>query len=190
MAETPAHRETTLQAARQGRPWYAFGIAIPIGVLGGLIGLGGAEFRLPVLAGPLGYVARRAVALNVAISLITVLASLAIRGSTLTFAPIAPLLLPMGAMIAGALVTAFIGTSLVGRFSNERLEQIILVFLVTRGTARGDHPVYNLESGPWGHPDLVSQSDLPSYPTPGTFGVTTAPQVCFLDESSLRPYTR
>jgi uncharacterized membrane protein YfcA len=103
-------------------------------MLGGLIGLGGAEFRLPVLAGPLGYLARRAVALNVAISLITVLASLAIRGGTLTFAPIAPLLLPMGAMIAGALITAFIGPNLVGRLSNERLEQVILVFLVTIGS--------------------------------------------------------
>jgi hypothetical protein len=39
----------------------AFGYAVPIAVLGGLIGLGGAEFRLPVLAGPLGYSARRAV---------------------------------------------------------------------------------------------------------------------------------
>lgn len=134
MTEPRGHPDAISQAARYGRPWYAFGIAIPIGVLGGLIGLGGAEFRLPVLAGPLGYSARRAVALNVAISLITVLASLAIRGGTLTFAPIAPLLLPMGAMIAGALVTAFIGTSLVGRLSNERLEQVILVFLVTIGS--------------------------------------------------------
>ncbi len=121
-------------ARAHGRPWYAFGIAVPIGVLGGLIGLGGAEFRLPVLAGPLGYVARRAVALNVAISLVTVLAALAIRGRTLTFAPIIPLVLPMGAMIAGALVTAFVGTGLVGRLSNERLERVILVFLVIIGS--------------------------------------------------------
>ncbi len=99
-----------------------------------MIGLGGAEFRLPVLAGPLGYVARRAVTLNVAISLITVLAALAIRGRTLSFAPLAPLLLPMGAMIAGALVTAFIGTALVGRLSNERLERLILVFLLIIGS--------------------------------------------------------
>ncbi|MGH2403190.1 MAG: sulfite exporter TauE/SafE family protein, partial [bacterium] len=42
----------------------AFAYAVPIGVLGGLIGLGGAEFRLPVLAGPLGYSAREAVPLN------------------------------------------------------------------------------------------------------------------------------
>ncbi|MGQ9928186.1 MAG: sulfite exporter TauE/SafE family protein [Chloroflexaceae bacterium] len=133
MATHSEPRTNRSDEASHGRPWYAFGIAIPIGTLGGLIGLGGAEFRLPVLAGPLGYVARRAVALNVAISLVTVIASLVIRGSTLTFAPIAPLLLPMGAMIAGALITAFIGASLVGRLSNERLEHVILVFLVTIG---------------------------------------------------------
>ena len=34
------------------RPGFAFLTAVPIAVLGGLIGLGGAEFRLPVLAGP------------------------------------------------------------------------------------------------------------------------------------------
>lgn len=134
MAKQPGYTKTSPPADYHGRPWYAFGVAVPIGMLGGLIGLGGAEFRLPVLAGPLGYLARRAVALNVAISLITVLASLAIRGGTLTFAPIAPLLLPMGAMIAGALITAFIGPNLVGRLSNERLEQVILVFLVTIGS--------------------------------------------------------
>jgi hypothetical protein len=40
-------------------------------MLGGLIGLGGAELRLPVLAGPLGYAARQAVPLNLAVSLMT-----------------------------------------------------------------------------------------------------------------------
>ncbi len=75
----------------------------------------------------------RAVTLNVVISLVTVIASLAIRSGTLSFAPNVPLLIPMGAMIAGALVTAFIGISLVVRLFNERLEQIILVFLVTIG---------------------------------------------------------
>lgn len=40
----------------RGRHWkVAFAYAVSIGVLGGLIGLGGAEFRLPILAGPLRY---------------------------------------------------------------------------------------------------------------------------------------
>lgn len=36
-----------------------FGLAVPIGLLGDLIGLGGTEFRLPVLVGPLRYPARQ-----------------------------------------------------------------------------------------------------------------------------------
>ena len=46
------------------------------------MGLGGAEFRLPVLAGPLGYPARQAVPLNLLVSLVTLFASLLIRGGT------------------------------------------------------------------------------------------------------------
>ena|SRR5215217_5532472 len=71
----------------------------PIGLLGGLIGLGGAEFRLPVLAGVFGYKARRAVALNLAISLITVVNSLLIRSSTLSLSPVITLLAVVIAMI-------------------------------------------------------------------------------------------
>lgn len=47
------------------KPLLAFFAAIPIVLLGGLIGLGGAEFRLPVLAGPLRYAAKQAVPLAV-----------------------------------------------------------------------------------------------------------------------------
>jgi uncharacterized protein len=60
-------------------PRLALAYGALIGLLGGLIGLGGAEFRLPVLAGVFGYRAHRAVALNLAISLITVLSALLIR---------------------------------------------------------------------------------------------------------------
>lgn len=42
----------------------AFLYAVPISLLGGLMGLGGAEFRLPVLAGPLGYKARQTAGLG------------------------------------------------------------------------------------------------------------------------------
>src|SRR5215207_6140226 len=83
---------------------------VPIGLLGGLIGLGGAEFRLPVLAGVFGYAARRAVALNLAISLVTVVSALLIRGGRLSFAPLLGLLPVVVAMIAGAVSVAYVGT--------------------------------------------------------------------------------
>jgi uncharacterized protein len=106
----------------------------PIGLLGGLIGLGGAEFRLPVLAGVFGYKARRAVALNLAISLITVVSALLIRAGTLSLAPVVALLAVVLAMIAGAVSAAFVGTAFVHHISEHLLERIILVFLVVIGT--------------------------------------------------------
>ena len=63
----------------------SFFYAIPIGVLGGLVGLGGAEFRLPVLAGPLNYTARQAVPLNLVVSLVSNITAPRIRGRTLSF---------------------------------------------------------------------------------------------------------
>ncbi len=113
----------------------AFLSAIPIAILGGLIGLGGAEFRLPVLAGPLGYTVRKAVPLNLAVSLTTIIASLLIRGRTLSLAPLGPFWPAMLALIGGAVVAAFFGASLSGRLSNEQLERVILVLLVAIGCA-------------------------------------------------------
>src|SRR5215210_3725061 len=106
---------------------------VPIGVLGGLPGLGGAELRLPVLAGPLGYSARKAVPLNLAVSLITLIVSLAIRSRALSFYSIIPFRYAIFAMIMGAVVAAFFGTELAGKLSDEKLERVILVLLVSIG---------------------------------------------------------
>src|SRR5262245_66086867 len=50
-----------------------------VGVAGGLLGLGGAEFRLPVLVGYFRYGLLRAISLNLAVSLVTVLAAASSR---------------------------------------------------------------------------------------------------------------
>src|SRR5215216_2680767 len=126
MAPKPEVRRSPVAALLYGAP---------IGLLGGLIGLGGAEFRLPVLAGVFGYKARRAVALNLAISLITVVSSLLIRFSTLSLAPVVALLPVIIAMIVGAVSAAYVGTAFVHRISEHLLERIILVFLVVIGIA-------------------------------------------------------
>ena len=56
------------QHRRQTMP-IAFISGAAVGVLGGMIGLGGAEFRLPLLVGLFGFVALQAVILNKALSL-------------------------------------------------------------------------------------------------------------------------
>jgi uncharacterized membrane protein YfcA len=113
----------------------AFVFAVPIAVLGGLIGLGGAEFRLPVLAGPLGYATRQAVPLNLSVSIITILASLLIRSRSLSLVPVAPFTTAILALIAGAVVAAVAGTALFSRLSDARLERTILVLLLVIGIA-------------------------------------------------------
>jgi uncharacterized membrane protein YfcA len=113
----------------------AFLYAVPIAILGGLMGLGGAEFRLPVLAGPLGYAARQAIPLNLVVSLVTLSAAAVTRWRTVSLAPLAPLAPELLSMVGGAVVAAFFGASLAGKLSDERLERIILVLLVVIGAA-------------------------------------------------------
>jgi uncharacterized membrane protein YfcA len=57
----------------------AFTARALVGVLGGMIGLGGAEFRLPLLIGLFGFIALQAVVLNKATSLLVVLTALPAR---------------------------------------------------------------------------------------------------------------
>lgn len=102
-------------------------------MLGGLIGLGGAEFRLHVLKGAFGHPAHDAVPLNLAFSLVTLLAALAFRIRPETAGLLEPLLPVLGALIAGSTTGAWIGASAAGRLSPERLEQLILVLLVGIG---------------------------------------------------------
>ena len=57
----------------------AFASGAIVGVLAGLIGLGGAEFRLPLLVGVFGHSVLKAVVINLLVSLITVSCSLVFR---------------------------------------------------------------------------------------------------------------
>jgi uncharacterized protein len=111
----------------------AFGFGVPIGALGGLIGLGGAEFRLPVLTGIFRYPPRSAVALNLAISLITVAAALAVRAATLDPAPVVSLLPVAAAIASGAVLAAYLGVGWVHRVSEVQLRRTILVLLLAIG---------------------------------------------------------
>ena len=59
----------------------AFAGGAVIGALGGLIGLGGAEFRLPLLIGAFRFPALQAVILNKAMSLVVVTSALPFRAA-------------------------------------------------------------------------------------------------------------
>ena len=111
----------------------SFLFSVPIGIVGGMIGLGGAEFRLPVLAGPLNYQVRRAIPINLTISLVTLIVSLIIRGSILHLNLLygfSPLII---SMIIGGMIAAFFGAGVAHRIDEGLLEKIILVLLVFIG---------------------------------------------------------
>ena len=107
----------------------AFLWGLPIGALGGLIGLGGAEFRLPVLVGALGYAARQAIPLNLAISLVTLTVALGTRARVLSLTAVAPLVPVIAGLIVGAVSTAVLGASLAARLPRKRLEGVIAALL-------------------------------------------------------------
>ena len=68
----------------------AFTAGALVGVLGGMIGLGGAEFRLPLLIGLFGFVALQAVVLNKAMSLLVVLTALPARLFSVPWSSLSP----------------------------------------------------------------------------------------------------
>jgi uncharacterized protein len=111
----------------------AVGFGAGIGVLGGLIGLGGGEFRLPVLTSGFGYSARAAVPMNLIVSLITLATSLAIRAETLSFAPVGPYVVEVAALGVGGMVGARWSARLLTRLSDHRLEYAIAALLAAIG---------------------------------------------------------
>lgn len=101
-----------------------------VGTLGGLIGLGGAEFRLPLLIGWFGFSALPAVILNKAMSLTVVAAALPLR---LHAVPLLDLLARSDVvltLLAGSLIGAWQGASWATRLRSQQLYRIIALLLV------------------------------------------------------------
>lgn len=120
---SPAASRTTLAGPRS--PTAAFGGGAIIGALGGLIGLGGAEFRLPLLIGAFRFAALQAVILNKAMSLIVVATALPFRAGTVPFAAIAmhrPIIVNL---LAGSLLGAWLGAGWATRVASHTLYRVI-----------------------------------------------------------------
>lgn len=108
----------------------AFAGGVGIGALGGLIGLGGAEFRLPLLIGAFRFGALEAVIVNKAMSLIVVASALPFRTSTVSFATIGSHWMIVANLLAGSLLGAWIGASWATRLESETLFRVLALLLV------------------------------------------------------------
>jgi len=111
----------------------AFGSGAVIGILGGLIGLGGAEFRLPFLISLFRFRGLEAVILNKATSLVVVATALPFRAATVPFADIAAQWPIIVNLLAGSLIGAWVGAEWATRLKSETLYRVIAILLVVIG---------------------------------------------------------
>lgn len=109
---------------------WAFVAGAAIGVLGGIIGLGGAEFRLPLLIGVFGFVAQSAVIMNKAMSLIVVLTALPARLVSVPWSQVSPHWFVVVNLLAGSLVGAWLGATWATRMRSVTLYRVLAALLV------------------------------------------------------------
>lgn len=119
------------------RSWKAFGWGVPVATLGGLIGLGGAEFRLPVLVAVFDYRAKSAVAINLLVSFVTVVAAFATRARVTSLANLAPELPIIGALAVASMIGAYLGSHALHKINERILEQVIMSLLIGIGLILG-----------------------------------------------------
>lgn len=147
----------SIDSPRRTKP-QAFGIGTLIGTLGGLIGLGGAEFRLPVLVGWFGFPTLEAVILNKVTSLIVVTFSVLFRGSAIPWHDVISHWAVIANVLVGSLAGAWIGAHYASRISQRVLNTTILVLLVALAIGmigghdwlRGDHGLHIAGALLWG----------------------------------------
>lgn len=135
----PAHEpDTTVQAIatplaphRLARSMpLAFTAGAAVGLLGGMIGLGGAELRLPLLIGVFGFAALQAVIMNKALSLIVVLTALPARLLGVPLGSVTEHWGIVANLLAGSLLGAWLGATWATRMRTRTLYRVLAVLLV------------------------------------------------------------
>lgn len=111
----------------------SFSIGALIGVLGGLIGLGGAEFRLPVLVGLFKFKTIHAVMINLVVSLVTVCFSFLFRASIIPYSLVWEHSLIILNLLAGSLAGSYLGVHFATRLDEKKLNRLVMAFLVFLG---------------------------------------------------------
>ncbi|MEF3193929.1 MAG: sulfite exporter TauE/SafE family protein [Halothiobacillaceae bacterium] len=118
---------TLTRAARQGGGFVAGGL---IGALGGLIGLGGAEFRLPVLKGVFRLATLEAVIFNKAMSLLVVAVALLSRSGSIPWGEVWAHGAIVANLLAGSLLGAWFAAGKAIRLPERVLNTTIMLLLV------------------------------------------------------------
>lgn len=124
-----ASTEIPPASARRRLP-AAFVAGAIVGVLGGMIGLGGAEFRLPLLIGVFGFVALQAVILNKAMSLIVVATALPARLFSLPISDLTPHWTVVLNLLGGSMLGAWAGATWATRMRSATLYKVLALLLV------------------------------------------------------------
>jgi uncharacterized protein len=140
---TSAAETSTLAATNQVRradrlrlsPIPAFSAGSAVGLLGGMIGLGGAEFRLPLLIGLFGFLALQAVIVNKAMSLAVVLTALPARLIAVPHSELTAHWLVAVNLLAGSLAGAWAGASWATRMATPTLHKVLAGLLVLMAAA-------------------------------------------------------
>lgn len=110
--------------------WLAALTGAGVGLLGGLVGLGGAEFRLPLLIGLFGFVALQAVIVNKAMSLIVVLVAIPSRVLAVPLSEVASQWTVVANLLLGSLLGAWLGASWATKIRTATLYRVLAVLLV------------------------------------------------------------
>jgi uncharacterized membrane protein YfcA len=108
----------------------AFSGGTGIGILGGLIGLGGAEFRLPLLIGLFGFGALEAVILNKALSLVVVATALPFRAAVVPFSMLSEHWNVIATLLSGSVIGAWCGAGWATQMRSQVLYKVIVLILV------------------------------------------------------------
>ncbi|MDX2214014.1 MAG: sulfite exporter TauE/SafE family protein [Oculatellaceae cyanobacterium bins.114] len=112
------------------RNFWAFSWGALVGVLGGLIGLGGAEFRLPVLVSIFNYRTLQAITINLIVSLVTVTFSFMFRSGIVGLENIAANWVVVMNILAGSLIGSYVGVHCATQINERTLNRVVIVFLM------------------------------------------------------------
>ena len=111
------------------KPLAAFSAGAAVALLAGLIGLGGAEFRLPVLMLVFALYAHRAVRINLLISLATLAAASVVRLQLIPETQVFEYLPEILAMSLAGIVAAWVGAGVLERIPKDRILPVIAILL-------------------------------------------------------------